>query len=81
MTLKSCFSDVGLAYPDLVIARLLVKFGEYYSSMQFIHEFICDWDRVPVGNGFLIQNSVINAELPGTILLLGQQGWTRIRAL
>ena len=38
--------------------------------MQFIHQLINAWDRVPVLDGFLVQGSVINAQ--GVIVTPGE---------
>jgi hypothetical protein len=38
--------------------------------MQFTHQLVNVWDRVPILDGFLVQGLVINAHPHGAILLL-----------
>jgi hypothetical protein len=69
MCMKSSLRDVYLFHPDLVVARMKVKFSEKLGSINFIQNFINNMDMKFVLNRKLIVGLEIMTHVPSTFLL------------
>ena len=61
VTTKSCFGDVLVPYPDLMVPRVKIDLGEVLSSSKFIDEFVNPGNGIPVLDGLFVKCSIINA--------------------
>ena len=72
MTAKSCFGDVLVPYPDLMVPQAKIDLGEVLGSPKLIHEFVNSRNGIPVLNGLLVECSIINAHSQCTVLIFDQ---------
>ena len=61
MTGESCFGDVLVPSPDLMVPRAKIDLGEVLSSLKLIHEFVNSGNGIPILNGLFVECSIVDA--------------------
>jgi hypothetical protein len=65
--------DVSIVHPDLVIAAAQIQLREKSCTAQLVQQLINDRDRIHVTHHLSIEGTVLDAKLPGAIVLLHQE--------
>ncbi|KAE9584532.1 hypothetical protein Lalb_Chr25g0279101 [Lupinus albus] len=69
MGAKSCFRDILLLHPNLVITGFQIQLRKQHRSPQFVQQFLYDWNWKFIGYGNIVKSSIVYTKSPSFVLL------------